>query len=115
MRPVAVLAHDRDPVAVLEAGIEDDAVAGREVGDSVAERLDDPGAVGPEDPRLGNRGQPLPHPDVEVVERRRMEPDEDLARPGNRIRHLLDPEHVGASVLVDPSGEHGTILSCAPS
>ena len=47
---------------------------------SVAERLDDAGAVGAEDARLRHGGQALPRPDVEMVERGEAHPHEHLAR-----------------------------------
>jgi hypothetical protein len=46
-----------------------------------------------------------------VVERRGPKADEHLARAGDRVRDLLDPDHLRAAVLVDPGGEHGTILA----
>ena len=102
---------DRDRVAVLEAGIEHDALAGGQPVDAVTERLDHAGAVRAEDPRLRHRGQPPAYPDVEMVERRGPETDENLARPGDGVGYLLHAEDVRAAVLVDPGREHGTILS----
>ena len=107
---VEVLPDDRDLVAVVDPRVDHDAVADRRPGDAVAERFDDARAVGPEDARLRNRGKPLADPDVEMVEGRRADPDEHLARAGDGIGHLLDPEDVRAAVLVDPGSEHGTIL-----
>jgi hypothetical protein len=46
-----------------------------------------------------------------VVERRGPDADEHLSRAGHRIRDFLDPDDVRAAVLVDPGGEHGTILA----
>ena len=111
MRPVAVLADHGNRVAVLEPGVEHDALAHVQAIDALADRLDDAGAVGAEDAGLRDGGEPPAHPDVEVVERRRAEPDEHLARAGHRVGDLLDPQHLGAAVLVDTGGEHGTILS----
>jgi hypothetical protein len=39
------------------------------------------------DPRPG---QPLTSEDIEMVQRRGVDPHEDLAQPGFRNRHLLD-------------------------
>ena len=98
VRPVGVLADDGDRGAVLEPRVDDDALA----------RVDpDPRAVGAEDPRLRDRGKPLPDPEVEVVERGRSERDQDLARPGDRIGHVLVAEHLRAAVFVDAYGLHG--------
>ena len=79
--------------------------------DALPERLDHAGAVCAEDPRLRHGRQPLADPDVEVVERRGPEADEHLSRAGDRIGDLLDAEDLRAAVLVDPGGEHGTILA----
>ena len=114
VRAVAVLADDGDRVAVLHAGIENDPLACLEAADPVA-RHDDAGAVRAQDPWLGDGGEALAHPDVEVVERRRMEPNEHLTRARNGIRDVLDAQDLGAPVLVDPCREHGTILSCRRS
>ena len=66
------------PPLVREAGVDHDALVG--AGDHA-------GAVGAEDVRLRRRdGQPLPDPDVEVVERRGAELDEHLARRRARDR-----------------------------
>ena len=70
VRAVAVLADHVDrAVAGLDAGVDHDRPAGLEAVDACADRLDDAGAVRPENPRLRNRGQTFPDPDVEVVER----------------------------------------------
>ena len=111
MRSVAMLPDHRDRVAVLEPGVEDDPLAHVQALDALAERLDGPRAVGTEDPRLRHRGEPFAHPDVEVVEGRRLEADEHLACAGHRIGHLLDPDHLRAAILVDARGKHGTILA----
>jgi hypothetical protein len=108
---VAVLADDGDPVAVIQPGIEHHAVADPDPGHAVAEGFDDPGPVRSQDAGLRNRREPSTHPDVEVVERHRVEPDQNLARAGDRLGDLFDAEDVRAAVLVDPHREHGTILS----
>jgi len=69
------------------------------------------GAVGAENSRLGHGGQPLPHPDVEVVERRGPHPDQDLAGPGLRVGDVLVAQNLRPTVLVNANGLHGTILS----
>src|SRR6187200_155169 len=106
-----MLADHRDRVAVLEPRVEDDPLPDVEPVDALPERLDHAGAVCTQDPRLRNGRQPFADPDVEVVERRGPEADEHLARAGNRIRDFLDPDDLRATVLVDPGGEHGTILA----
>ena len=56
VRAVAVLADHVDrAVRRLDARVDDDALADLEARDAVAERLDDPGAVGAEDARLRHR------------------------------------------------------------
>ena len=46
-----------------------------------------------------------------MVERRRAQADEHLARAGRRIGNLLVAQHLGPAVLVDPDGLHGGIVS----
>ena len=71
MGAVGVLADDADPLAVLDPGVDHDALA-RVAADACA--------VGAEDARLRHRGQPLAHPEVEVVQRGGAELDQHLAR-----------------------------------
>ena len=97
--------------ARLDAGVEDDALAELEAGHAVAERLDDAGSVGAEDARFRHRRQPFSDPDVEMVQPGGAEADEHLARPGLGIRHLLEHEHLGAAVVVDPDRAHRGRLS----
>ena len=96
---------------MLEAGIDHDALAERKPIDAFPERLDRSGAVGAEDPRLGNGRKSLANPEVEMIEGTRAEADEDLARAWLRVGGLLIPENVGASVLVDSNGFQGTMSS----
>ena len=98
-------------MTVLHPRVDHDAVADGEAVDARPERLDDAGAVRAEDPGLRHRREPLAHPDVEVVERRRREADEHLALARLGVGHVLVPEHLGAAVLVDPDRLHGTILA----
>jgi len=93
------------------ARVEDDALAELEPGHVLAERLDHTGPVGAEDPRLRDGRQALADPDVEVVERGGAEPDEHLAGAGERIGRLLEHEHLGPAVLVDPNRAHRGRLS----
>ena len=109
MRPVHVLTHDPGPL--VEARVDDDLVALPEAVDALAERHDDAGAVGSEDARLGRGGEAAAEPDVQVVEARRPQADQHLARPGDRIGRVLVPENLGPSVLVDPNGFHCAILA----
>ncbi len=94
------------PSASLDAGVDDDALARLEAAHAVAERLDDAGAVGAEDARLRHRRQALPDPHVEVVQRRRAQPHEHLARGRRRIGGLFEDEDLGAAVLVDANRLH---------
>ena len=66
----------------------------------------------PSAPRIrgfGHRGQPLPHPDVEVVERGRPELDEHLAGRRHGIGDILVAEHLGPALLVDPDRLHAML------
>jgi hypothetical protein len=97
VRAVHVLADDGDLAVVLDAGV-----------DQHAAPVDEPGSVGAEDSRLRHRGQPLPDPDVQAVQRRGPELDEHLARPGLRVGRVFVAQDLGAAVLVDPHGFHRT-------
>ena len=99
VRPVHVLAVHGDVIAVIDPGVQDHAVTGSESGPA----LDDPGAVGSQDAGLG-RGRPAaPHPQVDVVERGRAQPDQDVARSRLGIGGVFVAQHLGAAVLVDPN------------
>jgi hypothetical protein len=112
VRAVPVLPDHVDaPVARLDPGVDDDALAGLESRHALAERLDDAGSVGAEDARLGDGRQALADPDVEMVQRRGAETDEHLALTCDRIRRLLEHQHLGAAVLVDPNRAHRGRLS----
>ena len=103
MRPVRVLADNGDlPVAELVARVDDDPVAGCEAvsGDH------DSGAVGTEDSRLRHGRQALADPQVEVVERRRAQLDQDLSGAWHRIGGVLVAKHVRPAVLVNAHGFH---------
>ena len=107
-----MLADHVDPAAArLDPGVEDDALAELEAGHALAERLDDAGSVGAEDARFRYRRQSLADPDVEMVQRRGAQADEHLAGPELRIRRLLEHEHLGPAVLVDPNRAHRGRLS----
>ena len=112
VRAVAVLADHVDPAAArLDAGVEDDPLAGLEAAHALAKRLDHAGSVRSEDARLRHGRHPLADPDVEMVQCRSAQADEHLARSGLRIGRLLEHEHLGASVLVDPNRAHRGTLS----
>ena len=83
--------------AVLEPRVDDDALAG--IGAN-------PGAVGAEDARLRHRRQALSDPEVEVVQRRRAQLDEDFACARDGIRRVLVAEHLRSAVLVDANCLH---------
>src|SRR5919204_4021917 len=102
MSSVHVLADDRDPVAVLEPGVDDDALAGV---------LADAGPVCAQDPRLGHRGKSFPNPEIEMVERRRAQTDDDLARPRLGLRGVLVAQYLGSAVLVNPDRLHAGTIS----
>ena len=65
-------------------------------------------AVGAEDVRqpVRWRGQPLPQPDVDVVECRGAKLDDHLALAGLGIGHVLVAENLGAADLVDADRLH---------
>ena len=69
------------------------------------------GADGAEDARLRDGREALADPDVEMVERRGAEADEYLAVAGDGVGRLLEHEHLGAAVLVDPNRAHRGRLS----
>ena len=110
MDALGVLADHVDHPTVLEPGIDHDRPAGLQPGDALAQRLDHAGAVRPEDPRLRHGGQPLSRPDVEVVQRRKPQPHEDLAGAGDRIGDVLVAQDLGAAVLMDDDRFHRTIV-----
>jgi hypothetical protein len=112
VRAVSVLADHVDPaVADLDPGIDDDGGAGLEARHARAERLHDAGSVGAEDARLRHRRKAPADPDVEMVQRGGAEADEHLGLAGDRVGHLLEHEHLGAAVLVDPNRAHRGRLS----
>ena len=105
VRSVGVLTdHGDAAVAVLEPGVDHDAVADVEPRDALAEARDDPGAVGAEDARLRDGRQPLPDPDVEPVERGRPQGDRaahrrrapDRARPRSAAPRGRRPRECGS-------------------
>ena len=97
MRAVHVLAHDGDPpVAMVEAGVDDDALA----------VVEGAGAVGAEDARLGHGREPLAHPEVEMVQRRRAQVDEDFALLRRRVGRILVAQHLWPAVLVNTDCLH---------
>jgi hypothetical protein len=95
-----VLADHGDPVAVLETGIDH----------HPAPQLVHARAVGAEDARLRDRRQPAPNPEVEPVERRGAELDQDVVRARLRIRCVFVAEHLRAAVLVDADCLHSRRL-----
>src|SRR5919201_1006190 len=102
MSPVHVLADDGDRVAVLEPRVDDDALAAV---------LADARAVGSQDPRLRHRRKPFPNPEVEMVQRRRAQTDDDLVRPGFGLRGILVAQYLGSAVLVNPDRLHAGTIS----
>ena len=103
---VRVLAEHDDPVAVGKRRVDDHPVADRNTVDPLAQPADDTRAVGAQDARLRDGREPAPDPDVEAVHRGGTELEEHLARPGCRVRGLLEDENLGAAVLVDSHGLH---------
>jgi hypothetical protein len=94
---VRVLADHGDPIAVLEPRVDQYAPPG----------VVHAGAVGAEDSGLRYRGQPPAHPDVQMVQRRGAQVDEDVVGPRLRIGRILVAQHLGPAVLVDPDRFHG--------
>jgi hypothetical protein len=107
-----VLADHVDPAtARLDTWVEDDTLARLEAVDTIADCLDDARAVRAEDPRFRNRGQAFADPDIEVVERRSAQADENLAGTHDWIGSLLEHEDLRAAVFVDPNRAHRGRLS----
>src|SRR5215831_12411964 len=102
VRAVPVLADDRDPVAVLEARVDHDALAGVDTNAR---------AVGSEDVRLRHRRQAFANPDVEVIQRRGAEIDQHLPALRHGIRRILVAENLRSSVVVYTDGLHHVTLS----
>ena len=114
VRAVGVLTDDGNRVAVLETRVDHDAIARCEALDTFTDGLDDARAVRTQDARLRDGRETLAHPDVEVVQRRRAQADQDLT--GCRARDPERPrrQNLRSAVLVDPDRLHGTIFACAP-
>ena len=101
VRAVEALADDRDPpVAVLDSGIDHDALAG--VGAETC-------AVGAEDARLRHRRETLADPEIQMVERGGAQLNEHLAVARLGIGSILVDEHARIPVDVDAYRFHGTI------
>ena len=91
-------------------------IAGSEVRGlgSGAERLDD---TGTKNARLRHRWHPHPNPDIEMVERRGCEPDDDFAPARSRVRDVLVTENLGPALVVGdarpsrPPDASGTVLT----
>ena len=103
--------HVDRSAARLDAGIDDDALAGVEAVDALSEGLDEARSVGAEDARLRDGGETFADPDVEVVQRGSLELDENLALARSRIGRLFEDENLGAAVLMDPHCAHRGRLS----
>ena len=103
MCPVHVLPVDGDHVTVVDARVDHDPLPRIEARPA----LDDAGAVGAEDPRLGSRWAAAANPEVDVVQGRGAEADQHLVRAGDRVRRIFVAEHLGPAVLVDPDRLHG--------
>ena len=106
VRSVRVLADDRDATVMRDPRIDDDAFADLEALCPFPEGSNDPGTVGTEDPRLRNRGEPLPDPDIEMVQPRGPQGDEYLTRRGLGIGDVLVPDDLGPAVFVDANSFH---------
>ena len=68
----------------------------------------------PSAPRMrgfGTDGQAFADPDVEMVQRGGVQPDEHFSRRRHRIGHLFEDENLGAAVLMDPHRAHRGRLS----
>jgi hypothetical protein len=78
-----------------------------EPGHALAERLDDSGTVGPEDAWLRHGRKTFANPNVEMVERRGSEADQDFAGAWRRVGYVFENENMGAAVLMDTNRLHG--------
>ena len=85
---------------------EQHALSGFEVGDVLADFDNFAGGIGAEDVRQIYAGQPLAHPDVEMVQSAGSNADEDLifARPG--IGDVFVGEDFGTTELMNADGFH---------
>ena len=115
MRTVTVLAHDLAPV--VQAWVDDHPITGSDVRGlgSGAERLDDTGTVRAKNARLRHRWHPHPNPDIEMVERRGCEPDDDFAPARSRVCDVLVTENLGPALVVETHGLHDRRMLAVPS
>jgi hypothetical protein len=107
--------HERLPARpTVDAGATDgdqvrgDAVADRPSFDALTELGDASDGLDAEHVGEGDREprDAFAHVDVEVVERRGGDVDDDLARAGNGIGEVLDAQHVGSAELVEDDRFH---------
>jgi hypothetical protein len=78
----------------------------------VAHLGDDAGDVAPAHVRHGGLDrQAAAHPEVQVVQRRRLHLQQHLARAGRRPGHVFDADHLGPAVLVEDRRAHAVIAS----
>ena len=100
--------------AIADSRIDDDRVARAKALHLIADPVDRAGAVTPQDPRRYNRdsGKSVEHEQIEMIERRRGNPDADIRRPaklGDRqvisILELLE-----ATVCRDGECAHGRVI-----
>ena len=89
MLPVRLLAEDRDERAMLDSRVDHDSIADGEPFHVFAQARDDPRAVGSENVRLGSGGQTIANPDIEMVQRRCPQLDQNLAGTSCGIGHIL--------------------------
>ena len=81
-----------------------DAIAGLQVRDALAHRLDHARGFAAEDGRksVGNLVEAAPVVGVEEIQADRLMPDAGLSRAGRADFHILEAERVGPAIGMDP-------------
>lgn len=82
-------------------------VAGRDMADALADRLDDAGALVPEDHRHGEGDRAVDHRQIAVAEPGRGDGDQDLA--GARVPYLQIVNHLRLLAVEDDASHRGSL------